>query len=308
KFGDVAGQPVWQTIPGELRNRARRLVVTQADTEPASVEQQRLLGHTAPSLYDLRNVFQVNVEEGRHLWAMVYLLHSFFGADGRDEAEELLRRRSGNADNPRILQAFNKPTRDWLAFFCFTAFTDRDGKYQLAALAESGFDPLARTTQFMLTEEAHHLSVGENGVGRVVERTAQLMKEGTDPRTVGAIPLDIIQKYVNEWSTASFDLFGGEDSTNAATYFANGLKGRYREGDGLYKDPRALDQSYATEVEEGGSLAKLEIPLRRAMNALLLDAYHADCRRILDRWNRILKKHSVSAELKLPSLRFNRQV
>src|SRR4030095_8190946 len=47
KFGDVVGQPVWQQIPGELRNRARRLMVTQADTAPASVEQQRLLGHTS---------------------------------------------------------------------------------------------------------------------------------------------------------------------------------------------------------------------------------------------------------------------
>jgi hypothetical protein len=93
-FGDVAGEPVWQVVPGELRNRARRLVVTQGDTEPASVEQQRLLGHTAPSVYDLRNLLQVNVEEGRHLWAMVYILHKFFGKDGRDEAEDMLRRRS----------------------------------------------------------------------------------------------------------------------------------------------------------------------------------------------------------------------
>jgi hypothetical protein len=126
---------------------------------------------------------------------MVYILHKFFGSDGRDEAEDLLRRRSGDVDNPRILSAFNKPVSDWLTFFCFTTFTDRDGKYQLAALAESGFDPLARTTQFMLTEEAHHLSVGENGVGRIVQRTAELMKEGTDPRKVGAIPLDILQRY-----------------------------------------------------------------------------------------------------------------
>jgi benzoyl-CoA 2,3-dioxygenase component B len=89
---------VWQQVPGEYRNWLRRLIVTQADTEPASVEQQRLLGHTAPSLYDLRNLFQVNVEEGRHLWAMVYLLHTYFGKDGREEADELLQRRSGNAD------------------------------------------------------------------------------------------------------------------------------------------------------------------------------------------------------------------
>jgi benzoyl-CoA 2,3-dioxygenase component B len=307
-FGDVAGEPVWQVLPGELRNRTRRLVVTQADTEPASVEQQRLLGHTAPSLYDLRNLFQVNVEEGRHLWAMVYILHKFFGADGRDEAEDLLRRRSGNPDNPRILQAFNKPVSDWLTFFCFTTFTDRDGKYQLAALAESGFDPLARTTQFMLTEEAHHLSVGENGIGRVVQRTGELMKEGTDPAKVGAIPLDLLQRYVNEWASASYDLFGGEDSSNAAESFGSGLKGRYREGDGIYKDPRALDQVYETMTVEGGRLSKTEIPLRRAMNALLLDAYVADCTRIVARWNRTLEGLGLSGRIKLPSVRFNRNI
>ena len=307
-FGDPVGDPVWQAVPGELRNRLRRLIVTQGDTEPASVEQQRLLGHTAPSLVDMRNLFQVNVEEGRHLWAMVYLLHKYFGSDGRDEAEELLRRRSGNPDNPRILQAFNKPVEDWLTFFCFTTFTDRDGKYQLAALAESGFDPLARTTQFMLTEEAHHLSVGENGVGRVIQRTAELMKEGTDPRSVGAMSLDLVQKYVNDWSSSSFDLFGGEDSSNAAEAFACGLKGRYREGDGIYKDPKALAQTYRTEVAEGGKLVTVEIPLRRAMNALLLESYHADCLRIADRWNRTLGRLGVERKITIPSLRFNRQI
>ena len=110
-FGDNLGKPVWDTVPGEHRNALRRLIVTQGDTEPASVEQQRLLGQTCPSLYDLRNLFQVNVEEGRHLWAMVYLLHSYFGRDGRDEAEGLLERRSGNEDKPRILGAFNEPCR-----------------------------------------------------------------------------------------------------------------------------------------------------------------------------------------------------
>src|SRR5688572_26366249 len=305
-FGDNIGQPAWQVVPGEHRNVLRRLIVTQGDTEPASVEQQRLLGHTAPSLYDLRSLFQVNVEEGRHLWAMVYLLHTYFGADGREEAEALLQRRSGNADSPRILEAFNKPIATWLDFFCFTTFTDRDGKYQLASLAESGFDPLARTTQFMLTEEAYHMQTGENGVGRVIHRTGQLMKEGQDPRRVGAIPLDMIQRYVNEWSSASYDLFGGEDSTNAAEYFAAGLKGRYREGDGIYKDPKALGQDFKMQVPEGGRLVEHAIPLRRAMNALLLDAYVADCRRIVDRWNRDLQALGIDAKITLPSTRFNR--
>src|SRR5205807_2019212 len=143
-FGDNEGQPVWEEVPGEHRNALRRIIVTQADTEPASVEQQRLLGKTCPSMYDLRNIFQVNVEEGRHLWAMVYLLHRYFGRDGREEADELLARRSGSGDKPRILNTFNEPIDDWLSFFMFTMFTDRDGKYQLSALAQSGFDPLPR--------------------------------------------------------------------------------------------------------------------------------------------------------------------
>ena len=74
-FGRHKGQPAWQEVPGEYRSALRRVIVTQGDTEPASVEQQKALGLSCPSLYDLRNIFQVNVEEGRHLWAMVYLLH-----------------------------------------------------------------------------------------------------------------------------------------------------------------------------------------------------------------------------------------
>jgi benzoyl-CoA 2,3-dioxygenase component B len=212
RFGDNMGKPVWSDVPGEFRNALRRIIVTQGDTEPASVEQQRKLGHTAPSLYDLRNLFQVNVEEGRHLWAMVYLLHKHFGRDGREEAEELLQRRSGNPDKPRILGAFNQPVENWLDFYMFTMFTDRDGKYQLLALSESGFDPLARTTKFMLTEEAHHMFVGETGIYRIVERTCELMKNNEDVRKVGAIDLPTMQKYVNLWYSLSADLFGGEIS------------------------------------------------------------------------------------------------
>ena len=181
-FGDHKGEKAWQDVPGEHRANLRRIIVTQGDTEPASVEQQRHLGLTAPSMYDLRNLFQINVEEGRHLWAMVYLLQKFFGRDGREEAGALLERTSGDANNPRILGAFNEKTPDWLAFFMFTYFTDRDGKFQLAALAESAFDPLARTTKFMLTEEAHHMFVGESGVSRVLQRNGAGDERAEDRR------------------------------------------------------------------------------------------------------------------------------
>src|SRR5438477_4569068 len=306
-FGDNYGMPAYQEVPGEFRNALRRIIVTQGDTEPASVEQLRQLGKTCPSLYDLRNLFQVNVEEGRHLWAMVYLLHRFFGRDGREEADELLQRRSGSSDKPRILNAFNEPIDDWLSFFMFTMFTDRDGKYQLAALAQSGFDPLARTTRFMLTEEAHHLFVGETGVDRIVQRCAELMAAGKDPRKEGAVPFELMQKYINFWFSLSLDLFGGEVSSNAADFFASGLKGRFRED--TLEEHKAVGQTYRMEVPEAGKLVEQEVPLRNAMNEVLRDEYVKDCQRGLDRWNKTLQKAGVKGmTLRLPHRRFHRSV
>ena len=309
QFGDQIGQPVWNEVPGEFRNMLRRLIVTQGDTEPASVEQQRQLGLTAPSLYDLRNLFQVNVEEGRHLWAMVYLLHRYFGKDGREEAEELLARRSGDEDRPRILGAFNEPTSHWLSFFMFTMFTDRDGKYQLASFAESGFDPLARTCRFMLTEEAHHMFVGETGVGRIVQRTAELMKSNSneDARAEGGFDLPTIQKYINLWYTLSLDLFGGEISSNAADAFASGIKHRYKEG-ARFEDHGCLESSYELEVFENGKVSRKDVALRTAMNEVLRDDYVVDCQRGVDRWNKSLQKEGINFELKLPSRRFHRNI
>ncbi len=302
-FGNDFGKPVWQEVPGEHRNTLRRLIVTQGDTEPASVEQQRRLGATCPSLYDLRNLFQVNVEEGRHLWAMVYLLHTYFGRDGREEARGLLERRSGNPDKPRILGAFNEPIDDWLSFFMFTTFTDRDGKYQLLALAESGFDPLSRTCRFMLTEEAHHMFVGESGMSRIVERTAECLRAGTEPRSAGALDLATIQKYLNSWYSLSLDLFGSEVSTNAAQFFGAGLKGRPREEE-RYEDHLALEGGYEMDVYEAGKLVRKPIALRSAMNEVLRDAYVEDCQKALGRWNKRLV--GTGAELVLPSRRFHR--
>ena len=307
-FGDDYGKEAWEQVPGEHRNSLRRLIVTQADTEPASVEQQRLLGHTAPSLYDLRNLFQVNVEEGRHLWAMVYLLQAYFGRDGREEADELLQRRSGNADHPRILGTFNEPCEDWLSFFCFTMFTDRDGKFQLLALAESAFTPLARSCQFMLTEEAHHMFVGQTGVGRVIQRTCEVMREHPDscPSEHGAIPLEVIQKYINFWVSSSNDLYGGEVSSNAANFFRSGLKGRAWES--KREEHLAIEGHYTMDVFENGGFSTKEIPLRNAMNEVLRDDYIADNQRGIDYWNRITAKHDVDFQFRLPDRRFHRRV
>ncbi|HAN32046.1 MAG TPA: benzoyl-CoA 2,3-epoxidase subunit BoxB [Myxococcales bacterium] len=307
-FGDHMGQDVWQTVPGEYRNVLRRVIVTQGDTEPASVEQQRQLGNTAPSLYDLRNLFQVNVEEGRHLWAMVYLLHSYFGREGRDEAEELLCRRSGDEDKPRILDAFNQPCDDWLSFFCFTMFADRDGKYQLASLAESAFDPLARTCRFMLTEEAHHLFVGDKGMERIIRRSAELTRldPNGEARNQGGIDLPTIQRFINFWFSYCLDLFGSEISTNAADYFGHSLKGRFQEAR-RYDEHTALNQFKTFTVASAGKLTTEEAPLRNAMNEVLRDDYISDCQTAVRRWNKAIKKIGVDFEMALPNRRFHRR-
>ncbi len=308
-FGQHKGEPAWQEVPGEYRSTLRRIIVTQGDTEPASVEQQRLLGQSCPSLYDLRNLFQVNVEEGRHLWAMVYLLDAHFGRDGREEAEALLERRSGDVDKPRILGAFNEQTPDWLAFYMFTFFTDRDGKYQLASLAESGFDPLSRSCRFMLTEEAHHMFVGESGVGRVVQRACEMMKEhdSDDLQSHGGIPLDLVQRYINFHFSVSLDLFGSEVSTNAASFFSNGLKGRFGEAK-LDDDHLLRDATYPVLEPDGEGFRQAEHPALNAINERLRDNYVEDCQRGLNRWNKVIADHGIDFELRLPHRAFNRRI
>src|SRR4029077_7057572 len=260
----------------------RRLIVTQGDTEPASVEQQHRLGHSCPSLYDLRNLSQLTVADGGHLWAMVSLLHAYFGRNGREEAEELLTRHSGDVDKPRILGTFNEPISDWLSFLCFTYFTDRDGKFQLKSLAESGFDPLSRTCRFMLTEEAHHMFVGETGLGRVVKRTLEVMKEtGTDEvqalRGQGVVDLALLQRYLNFWFSSSLDLFGSEVSSNAASSFANGIKGRPDETT-QYQDHVCTEATCELDLPDGqGGLKRETVGMRNAMNEVLREAYVKDC-------------------------------
>ena len=314
-FGKHKGEPAWQEVPGEYRALLRRLIVIQGDTEPASVEQQRYLSKSAPSLYDMRNLFQVNVEEGRHLWAMVYLLVKYFGRDGREEAKGLLERRSADADRPRILGAFNEETPDWLCFFMFTYFTDRDGKMQLEALAQSGFDPLARSCRFMLTEEAHHMFVGETGVGRVIQRTCDAMNEAgiTDVkdieaiRKLGVIDLPTLQKRINFHASITYDLFGTEVSTNGATAFIAGIKGRFNET--KLDDDHVLDNdTYMVSRVADGKVVEVEETAHVAINSRLLDDYHKNAAGGVGRWNKIIRGAGFDFELKLPFKGFSRKV
>ncbi len=313
--GEHTGEAAWQEVPGEYRSLLQRLIVIQGDTEPGSVEQQRFLGLTAPSLYDLRNLFQVNVEEGRHLWAMVYLLQKYFGRNGREEADDLLRRSSGSEEAPRMLGAFNEETPDWLSFFMFTYFTDRDGKMQLESLAQSGFDPLSRTCRFMLTEEAHHMFVGETGVSRVIQRTCDVMKEAgiEDPyeinkiRDLGVIDLPTIQKKLNMHYTLSLDLFGQEVSTNAANAFNSGIKGRFMEHR-LDDDHKLTDATYPVVKMVDGEIKMVDAPALTAINMRLRDDYKKDAAGGVKRWNKVIEKSGVKFEMTMPHEGFNRAI
>jgi benzoyl-CoA 2,3-dioxygenase component B len=306
-FGDQMGQPAWQQVPGEYRSTLRRLIVTQGDTEPASVEQQRLLGHTCPSLYDLRNLFQINVEEGRHLWAMVYLLHAYFGRDGREEAEELLARHSGDKDKPRILSTFNEPVQDWLSLYCFTYFTDRDGKYQLKSFAESAFDPLSRTCRFMLTEEAHHMFVGETGP-RARRQAYARSDEGARHRRPGAnsrarrgrsaaaaeIPELLVLVVARPVRLRDLLELGGE--------FASGMKGRPTNRS--MKITCLRDTTFNVDTPEGAK----QVPTLNALNEVMRESYLKDCEIGLKRWNRTIERAGHAFRLTLPSTRFRRSI
>jgi benzoyl-CoA oxygenase B subunit len=197
----------------------------------------------------------------------------------------------------------------------FTFFTDRDGKMQLEALAQSGFDPLSRTCRFMLTEEAHHMFVGETGVQRVIERTCQAMKENgiEDPhdieriRALGVIDLPTIQKKANLHFSLTLDLFGSEVSTNAANAYNSGLKGRYRE-DKIEDDHRLLDSTYPVLRCVDGVVVQEAVPALSALNMRLRDDYVVDCNAGVGRWNKAIEKAGSSFQLTLPNVAFNRKI
>jgi benzoyl-CoA 2,3-dioxygenase component B len=194
----------------------------------------------------------------------------------------------------------------------FTYFTDRDGKFQLCALAESGFDPLARTTRFMLTEEAHHMFVGESGVARVIQRTCEVMKQHQieDPaklRALGVIDLPTIQRYLNFHFSVTIDLFGADVSSNAATFYSSGLKGRYEET--RYGDDHLLrDATYPVLKIVDGAIETVEAPALNALNEKLRDDYIKDSVAGVSRWNRIIQKAGIAFELTVPHKAFNRKI
>ena len=217
EFGDYKGRRKWERslqVPHQsMRDALVSMITVQGDTEFASVEQQRDLLATAPTDYDRYAAARIMAEEQRHGWQMAYLLMTYFGQQGRREAQKLLERNAQEGD--RLLGAFNRPMTHWLDFFCYTMFVDRDGKFQLGMLSTSAFKPLAASMGPMLKEEAFHLGTGSNGLRRVIK--------------AGVLPLDLLQRYINQWVSTAHDLFGVDESSSAHWAYVWGVKGRWDE-------------------------------------------------------------------------------
>lgn len=248
EFGEFAGRRKWESVlevpTQDMRDALLHLIVYQGDTEFASSEQQRNLVHTAPTPYDLKCLLRVMREEMRHGWQMCHILVTHFGYSGKLEATKLLERRAYKGN--RLLGAFNQPVDHWLDFFTYTAFIDRDGKFQLTMLHHSGFAPLARSMGPMLKEESFHLFTGQSGLTRIVK--------------TGKIPTQIIQKYLNKWISTAFDLFGKDRSTSALRFYRWGLKGRFNEDtassplqdlERLNEEARSLYRNEVQEIVDG---------------------------------------------------------
>ena len=270
EFGHYAGQRKWPTvmhIPDQrIRDALQTLIIFQGDTEFASVEQQRNLLWSAPSDYDLLSIYRVMAEEMRHGWQMSYLLVAHFGDEGRREAEKLLERRA--EEHERLLGSFNEAVENWLDFFAYTEFIDRDGKYQLQMLSTSGFAPLSRSMKPMLREESFHLGTGNSGLQRIIK--------------AGRIPTAIMQRYFNKWVSTAFDLFGTDRSSSAQWAYVWGLKGRF--------DERSNAQPAETHT----------------LNEHARELYRQEIQGLIDRLNSHVPDDQ--AKLIVPDIRFNRRI
>ena len=270
EFGHYAGQKKWEKvadIPDQrIKDSLIHLIEYQGDTEFASVEQQKNLLERAPTQYDKEAMIRVNREEMRHGWQMGYLLVTHFGDAGKKRSERLLERRAG--DHTRLLGSFNEPVNNWLDFFTYTDFIDRDGKYQLNMLSRSAFAPLAKSMRPMLQEEAFHLLTGNMGLMRIVK--------------AGQIPTTIIQKYFNKWLSTAHDLFGQDHSATAHWGYLWGVKGRYDEH--LFDGPPDMGE----------------------INAISRGQYHKEVQAIIDSLNRNVKPEQP--KLFIPDEKFNRSI
>jgi benzoyl-CoA 2,3-dioxygenase component B len=273
QFGHYKGRRKWETLrqmpTQNMRDALMNMIVYQGDTEFASVEQQRFLFEAAPTDWDRKALTRVMIEEMRHGWQMCALLIEHFGATGKVEAQKMLERRA--YESKRLLNAFNEEVDNWMDFFAYTDFVDRDGKFQLQMLKYSGFAPLGRSTSYMLREEAFHMGTGDSGLRRVVE--------------AGVLPAWLIQKYLNKWISESYDLFGTDSSSSAHWAYVWSIKGRYDESqnaDGPQLDDMNDYNRHLYRDEVAGLVSRFNTALKPGQTPLY--APHIKFNRTIGRW------------------------
>jgi benzoyl-CoA 2,3-dioxygenase component B len=154
--------------------------------------------------------------------------------------------------------------------------------------------------------------VGESGISRVIQRTAHAMNElKTDDvntlRAAGVIDLPTLQRYINFHFSVTVDLFGADESSNAATFYSSGLKGRYEEGKRV-DDHVLKGQTYKVLEARGGQLVEKEVPMLNALNEVLRDDYIVDSVAGVGRWNRVLEKAGIPTKLGVPHKAFHRNI
>ncbi len=210
-WGNDAGVRKFETaeeIPPEMRDLIMRLLVVQADTEFASIQQHRPWLDSAPTLEDRWIQARIVADEARHGLQACRILRDF-GAEGQSRIDGLLRTQEGH----HKLDAFNIPFDSWADVGAFTCLVDRVGVYQLRAFQECAYGPLARAMPLMLSEEQLHLNFGYNVLRRMV-------REG--PAYCGN--REEAQAAVDKWYPRSLDMFGHSHSRTSEMAIAWGIK------------------------------------------------------------------------------------
>ena len=154
--------------------------------------------------------------------------------------------------------------------------------------------------------------VGESGVSRTIQRTCQGMNElkTDDPkrlREAGVIDLPTLQRYLNFHFSVTIDLFGADESSNAATFYSTGLKGRYEEGK-RQDDHLLKGQTYRVLQAKDGALIERDVPMLNALNEVLRDDFIKDSVAGVERWNKVIEKAGIPFRLKTPHKAFHRNI
>jgi benzoyl-CoA 2,3-dioxygenase component B len=126
-------------------------------------------------------------------------------------------------------------------------------------------------------------------------------------RALGVVDLPTIQRYLNFHYSVTLDLFGADVSSNAATFYSSGLKGRFEEGK-IEDDHLLKDATYPVLQIADGRLSTAQAPALNALNERLRDDYIKDSVAGVGRWNKVIRKEGIDFELTVPHKAFNRKI